>query len=328
MMSGLSLSWPLQLIDSGLLARIEAGSDTGDEFLASIEREIRHHLQAVTQPEDLEPIRQAYTAYAEAAVYLLLTDKGVALQRTPGTGDLNQQRPDFLHKHQSGEVYFEVKCLDFEGGELRHRELAYDALESASELDARSVNPGVYSRAIEVSPFQPGSSPADRIESTIKKIRGNAKMGQLAYGPCILVVELGRLTLDAEHPSCLLPVYYNEGATADACASGELWHLAFGRIGETIYRLPEAEGMGNIDRPLEEDGILRAYPELLGISFILPRLSMPTKVYSIWNVSARLVAEGVGSNLAEQDVGDLINSYSDSMNDVRNSFGHRYVKRR
>ena len=326
MMSGLTMSWPIMSMDPQILTAIEQGSGDRDDFLRSIEKEMLRHFCAVKQPEDREPIAQAYAAYAEASAYLSFKNKGIDLVRTPGTGQHAAKRPDFLYKHQSGDICFEVKCLDFEGGDARHKSIAYEALEVAADLDARARTRGVHSGEQVLSSFEPGATPADRIETLVKKLSGNIKQGQLRYRPCILVVHLGRTMMNDHSPSCLLPVYYNDGPPCVSCVSGELWHVALGRCGDMIYRLPDFEGAGNLDRPLQERGILLQYPELLGISFVLPRLSQPTEIYSIRNVAQ--TGDGCGSpcGLAEHKIDELINTYSDAVNDSNNTFECKYIK--
>ncbi len=81
---------------------------------------------------------QAYEAYAEASFCLVMADRGVQLERTPGTGKLNQKRPDFVHHHGNGDIYFEVKALEIAAPIARHKEIAHQALEIAADLDQRA----------------------------------------------------------------------------------------------------------------------------------------------------------------------------------------------
>ena len=326
MMAGLTISWPVVSMDPLMLAAIEKGSADGDDCLRSIEEEMLRHFHDVKQPEDRGPIAQAYAAYAEASVYILFKNKDIDLVRTPGTGQHAAKRPDFLYKHQSGEICFEVKCLDFEGGDARHKSIANEALENATDLDARARTPGGHVTEQVLSSFEPGATPADRIEKLIKKLSNNIKQGQLRHRPCILVVHLGRTMMVDDSPSCLLPVYYNDRPPV-SCVSGELWHVALGRCGDMIYRLPDFEGAGNLDRPLGEKGILFQYPELLGISFVLPHLSGPseTEIYSIRNISQTGDVCEIPCGLAEREIDELIYTYSDAVNNSNNTFECKYI---
>ena len=324
MMSNLTMSWPLLRMDQAILDEIDSSART-DRFLKTCQQEILTHFGSVRYPEDRNGIAQAYTAYSEASVYVLLKKRGVEIGRTPETGGYMKKRPDFVHEHENGAIYFEVKCLDFEGGDRGHKAVAYNALEVAVDLETRSREPGIGEMVI--STFAPGATAADRVETLIAKISNNIKREQLTYGPCVLVVDLGRLEPDAHHPSCLLPIYYNDGWHGASCASGELWHTAVGRLHEMLYCLPDFEGDSNIDRPLEKEGVLREHPELLGISFVIKRLCGKVDVYSIWNsgrTTQELEAEGQAS---ENDVLEVIQKYSDALNDTENTWGYRYTRR-
>jgi hypothetical protein len=116
MMSGLTLSWPLVCIDDDALNEIERGSGADDEVLANAFRNIRGFFKRIRQPQDYGPIAQAYEEYAEAMVYLTLLERGIDVARTPGTGQLNQKRPDFVCTFNGHKIYVEVKPSIFRPG--------------------------------------------------------------------------------------------------------------------------------------------------------------------------------------------------------------------
>src|SRR5271169_4743583 len=120
MMAGLTISWPMVRISRATLAEIEQGAQQADPVLVTARRDLIRFLGKVKQVQDFGPVAQAFEVYAEACTYLLLKAKGIALQRTPGTGKDKQKRPDFIYSNSRGSIYFEVKCLDFEGGASRH----------------------------------------------------------------------------------------------------------------------------------------------------------------------------------------------------------------
>lgn len=138
MLSGLTVSVPIALMTGARIAEIEKRAAT-EPALASLHKELREKLRAVTRPEDHQQMAQAYEAYAEASFWLEMADRGVSLDRTPGTGRLNQKRPDFVHRHKNGgDIYFEVKALEIADPLNRHNNIAYEALEKAAELDERA----------------------------------------------------------------------------------------------------------------------------------------------------------------------------------------------
>jgi hypothetical protein len=221
-----------------------------------------------------------------------------------------------------------VKSLDFDEGWVRHQKLALDALGKKADLDERARKPGIhFGEPIEISGFEPGAEPADRIEIVIRKIRGNAKFDQLTYGPTLLVIDMGRIECESQHPSALLPVYFNEGPPDPAIASGELWHAALGRVGDMIYRLPEFAGKSNLDRPLKETGTLTEFPELLGMSFVLRRSSGLDQIYSILNLIPDAAKWSNPLTIGEHDVEELLHKMSDAMNDTANSRAIEHQRR-
>lgn len=328
MMSGLTTNWPIFRMQPDVLDEIEHNGNAGDAVLLAAYEAILSRLEAVRQPEDFGPIAQAYEEYSEASVYLLLTGRGVSLARTAGTGGMKQKRPDFTCSHNGGNIYIEVKSLDFDEGSVRHRRLALDALDKKADLDQRARKPGVhFAEPIDISGFDAAAGPADRIEIVIRKIRSNSKFDQLTYGATLLVVDMGRLECEAQHPSALLPVYFNDGPPDPAIASGELWHVACGRIGDMIYKIPEFAGKPNLDRPLKENGTLRDFPELLGICFVLHALSGPKRLYTICNLSPDRQKWRQPLSLDEHQVEDLLHKMSDAMNDTSNSRAVDYQHR-
>lgn len=328
MMAGLTTNWPIFRMQPDVLDEIEQKGNAGDVVLSAAYAAILRHLQKVRQPEDFGPIAQAYEEYSEVSVYLLLSRRGLSLARTAGTGEMKQKRPDFTCTHNGGNIYIEVKSLDFDEGWVRHRKLALDALDKQADLDRRARKPGVhFSEPIEISGFDAATGPADRIEIIIRKIRGNSKLDQLTYGPTLLVVDMGRLECEAQHPSALLPVYFNDGPPDPAIASGELWHVACGLMGDMIYKIPEFAGKPNLDRPLTESGTLREFPELLGVSFVLHALSGPRRIYTIFNLRPDRQKWRQSLSLDEYQVEELLHKMSDAMNDTSNSRAVDYQHR-
>ena len=206
MLSAYTINWPMQLIDLDTLDSFETGAKNGDQVLTGAVKDLLAHLKRVLQPEDYAAMGAAYEIYEETVSYLLLKSRNLTLLRTPGTGGHGEKRPDFECNHSLGTFYIEVKTLDVQDGWVQHKEIAYEGLDAKAELDGRARTPGVHvGDAVEITAHRAGSSVVDRIETAIKKIKGNAKMDQLRYGPTILLVNLTRLFMDADDPSSLVP---------------------------------------------------------------------------------------------------------------------------
>lgn len=324
MLSRLTASVPIMVMDDVRLEAIERGAN-GDPTLTSLERELRAKLRAVGGPEDHMQMAQAYEAYSEASFYLEMKTRNVILTRTPGTGQHGEQRPDFQHSHASGNIYFELKALEIAEPLRRHKEIANESLEIAAELDARARKPGVHVSAPHViSGHVENAKTVDRIDDTIGKIRNNIKGGQIHFGPTVLVVDLGRLSGIPQGPSGLLPVFFHDRPPAESCVSGELWQIALGLPGEQVFSLPEFDGKSNLAGHQTERGILHDFPGLFAITFMLPRWGEKPSLFTIWNIGSDQTLLENPCKLSESEIGDLLATYSDGLNDQHNERGYKY----
>lgn len=319
MLSGLTISWPMFRMSSTILDLIESGAVNRDQVLLQAMKDLLDSLKSIRQPEDYNAMKRAYEIYEEAAVFLLFRCRGLPLVRTPGTGGHRQQRPDFQCNHSLGTFFVEVKTLDFQDGEVRHRAIANDALEAKAKLDARARKSGVhFGDPVEISSHRPGAGPAERIETAIRKIKGNAESGQLCYGPTILVVDLTRLSCDANDPSALVPTYFDASPTAQACVSGELWHIAFGQPGDQILIRPEFEGKSNLGPRLKETGVYSDYPELMALAFVTRPLNNAPKILALRKLTPDFVKLKKFTTLTEYEIGEILQQLCDAFNDERN----------
>ncbi len=326
---------------SGLTANMSVMAFVGDrrirEFEAVAQKnalmselvgEFRDKLAAIEGPEAFKEMSQAYEAFAEANFAFEMLRRGVPLERTPGTGGQGQKRPDFMHRHAKGDIHFEVKGLEIADPLSRHKEIAYGALENAADLDARARKPGVHFSETAMSGFRPDMTASQRVDLIITRLSSALKRGQLRYGPTMLVVDLGRLPNLGFGPSALLPVFFHAGPPAEACVSGELWHVAMGYIGERLFRLPEFDGASNLDGHLTKQGLLHDYPEVLGVTFVYPRWSKPAELLTIWNVVPDQKSLLHKLTLVEDEVEEFLRKYSDGLNDSSNERGWNYRVRR
>lgn len=324
MLSGLTVSVPIMMMTREQIERITHDAAT-DTTLALLERELRAKLKAVTAPEDHVQMAQAYEAYSEASFYLEMKERGVVLERTPGTGGHKAKRPDFRHLHASGHLYFEVKALEIAEPLRRHKEIGHEALEIAAELDERARKPGIhFGQPHEISGWLPNAGPVARIDGTILKISNNIKLRQIQYGPTVLVVDLGRLSGIVQGPSGLLPVFFHDGPATESCVSGELWHIALGLPGEQIFALPEFDGKSNLAGHQTQQGILRQFPTLMAITFFLPRWSDKPELLTIWNVGWDQMALENRCTLREYEIETILHDYSDGLNNQQNEAGWAY----
>lgn len=324
MLAGLTVSVPIALMTRSRIDEIETRS-ASKPTLAALNNELRKKLKAVQGPQDHTPMAQAYEAYAEASFWLEMADRGVRLDRTPGTGQHNQKRPDFVHAHRAGPVYFEVKALEIADPTTRHDQIAYDALDSAAELDERARRPGVhFGDPAEISGPLPGASLAERLDATIEKITNNVKRDQIHYGPTVLVVDLGRFNTIPYGPSSLLPVFFHDCPPAESCVSGELWQIGSGKIGEQLFSLPEFDGKSNLAGHQTRNGVFGECPGLMAITFVHPRWNQKSELFTLWNVGFDKNVLINACSLSESDIDDLLYNFSDGVNDFSNERGWRF----
>ena len=154
--------------------------------------------------------------------------------------------------------------------------------------------------------------------------RTSSSLSRIQFGPTVLVVDLGRLSGVPFGPSGLLPVFFHDEPPAESCVSGELWQIALGKPGEQVFHLPEFDGKSNLSGHQSELGVLHAFPSLVAITFQCPRWLQPAELLTIWNMGwdqSTLVNQ---SALQEDEIGDLLHSYSDGLNDQRNEIGWDY----
>jgi hypothetical protein len=306
--------------------RIEAleTAARADALMAELVGEFRDRLAAIGGAEAFEQMSKAYEAFAEANFAFEMLNRGVPLQRTAGTGGHGQKRPDFMHAHGKGPIHFEVKALDIAEPMFRHKEIAYEALEQAADLDERARKPGIHFSETEMPGYRPDMTPSERVDLVIARLTSALKRDQLRHGPTVLVVDLGRLPNLSFGPSALLPVFFHAAPPAESCVSGELWHIALGRMGERMFRLPQFDGASNLDGHLTRQGLLLDYPELVAITFVLPRWSGPAELFTIWNVVPDHTKLLNKLALSEDEVEDLLDRYSDGLNDTSNERGYDY----
>ena len=324
MLSRLTVSVPFVVMTSEQIAQIERESKS-DQTLATLERELLAKLRAIKQPEDHQQMAQAYEVYSEVCVYREMKARGIELRRTPGTGGHQQKRPDFVHRHVSGDVYFEVKALEIAGATARHKKIAAEGLENAAELDTRARKPGVHiSKPHVISGHLENATSVERIDATIERIGNTIKPQQIHFGPTVLVVDLGRLQGKSQGPSGLLPVFFDDKPQAESCVTGELWQIALGLPGEHIFVHPEFAGASNIGGHQGQRGILHEFPGLMAITFFLPRWSDPSELLTIWNPGWDQASLQNPCTLTEHEIESLLFDYSDGCNDKANESAWRY----
>ena len=319
MISNLTYLFPRMIMSESLITKID-NDKSQDPTLNSLAKELYKKLQLVKMPEDYEQMAQAYEDYSECDFYIRMKDKGIKLNRTQGTGGNGQKRPDFEYDINNNKLFFELKTLEVMNPLMRNKAIANQALENAAELDSRAKSPGVHiSLPLEISGYDGELTSAQRIDETIKKISQNIKEGQINHGHTILVVNLGRLPNVTFGASSLLPAFYHEPSPSSV-VSGELWQIAYGKIGEQIFGIPEFDGASNLDGHQEKEGIIHQFSKLVAITFMKPILSGETELFTIWNNALPELTDNF-----QQDIEETIYKYSDALNNTNNEKGWKHT---
>jgi len=318
MFVGFSVSIPALVIDRTRLERFEA-SVARNHTLDSVCRELLAKLKSIRSPDSYVQLAQAYEVYAEACFCFRLATNELALARTPGTGEYKAKRPDFRYSQGPAFLYFEVKALEIADPVIRNPKIGMEALDVMADLDARvrsSTGQKFFSSELAISGHQMGSTAAQRIDETIQRICNVVKPEQLELGPTVLVVDLGRLWPKSQGRNAILPVFHEEGHSAEACASGELWHIACGHSGERIFVSPEFEGGSNLGGHQKHEGVLHQLGGLVAITFVLHAWDANLQMLTIWNPGSTGFQSGDHPSLSESEIEEILWKYSDAFNNT------------
>ncbi len=332
-----ALSWVAINVNGDLLDMIQASTDTD---LKNYVTELAKALSAWTQPEDMAAASSFYEIYAEAITLHQLkiraANKGFTIRRTPAPTTSGVKTPDFECDSNFGRFYVEVKTPDIAGGVFATGDIMREALDNRIELESR-IRPGVtWSKPQVISPYGAEIGRglySDIIEVFTKKILNNVKKDQVTFGPTILLVYDGRLSLDTRHQTCLVPSYFYEALKPTPewpgeCVSGDWWHVGFGRVGNQFLTRSEFEGKGNLGGQLKTDGILVEHPYLLGLAIMSGgKWSQPDPtIYTLAQTTRRNLPEG--ESFEQIDAACAADLISDAYNDSSNGNGCRYQLRR
>ncbi len=236
------------------------------ETLRKIDRQLNKALKNI---ESYTQQIQIKNAYSEAYVFSKLRSK-LSIMKVP---EGCEKTPDYKVEFRGEEIYIELKSLNMLGGNQKHKEVMEGALESkinAEEQILQGSGVGFGTQVIQPY-FSPNKSHNPRsvrtvIEALIDKINQNIKHDQYLSGDSILLVDLSdQLPLVSKASQAIQKQYYDD--MGDAHVSGELWQVAFGKVGDPILKPPEFEGGSSDDGNLQKEGILITHPYIKGLLF-------------------------------------------------------------
>ncbi|MDY0187774.1 MAG: hypothetical protein RBR16_07625 [Syntrophus sp. (in: bacteria)] len=260
----------LKDLSNDFVDKIESEKDQDNQFCA-IYSELKPLIQkALENFEDYESIIEIKNKYYEAFIYSKLKS---LLQIKKINESKTEKKPDFSVTFRGREYFVELKSLNMLDGKLKHRTIMENSFNGKIELENQiSSGKRVASNIVLIQPYHvPGkeydpSSPRMVIHFLIDKICQNIKKDQFSQGETILLVDLsGQLPLLNSPENSIYKTYKDYELKNEI--SGELWHVALGKIGDNLHRPIKFEGQSSEDGRLIKNGVLVEFPFIKGIIF-------------------------------------------------------------
>jgi hypothetical protein len=241
-----------------------------DDFFNETVNQLNIFTQkALANIEDYASLEGLKNKYSEAFIFSKLRAL-LVIDKVP---ESNTKTPDFCAKFRGHDIYLELKSLNIFGGALKHQEIMLDGLAARIDAETQIKSGNIIGIGVQIiDPYKKhgknssDGSPRLIIESLIDKINQNIKKDQYLMGDTILILDLSDQLPLLSTPMQSIQKNYRGGTGADH-ASGELWHVAFGKLGEEIYRPTHIDGIDHSDGMLEKQGILIEHRYIKGIAF-------------------------------------------------------------
>lgn len=254
-----STSHSLSSIDLELLQAIDLEAHR-NQILDTFRNDLKSRLDQVSGIDDTTAYSQSFEIYGEILVYLHLRERVCTERLSEREG---QKTPDFRCVPPDGKpFYIEVKSFDIVGGDVRKLAMMDDGLDAKAELEEQ-VHAGkrIAMTETEIDPFRKAEETktydaysVSRVIDTLReKCLGAFKEGQFKEGPTFALAVMDRLLLPGGKFD-LAPYYYAD-FTDGGIASGALWHMAYGRFGTPIFRLPKFAGAKSLEGHLDRLGL-------------------------------------------------------------------------
>lgn len=247
-------------LSRSIVDAIDERAALGDATLDDKRTQMRRIIQRGKWPYDPNAFNALFETYHEALFYLLADNRGVTLA---GIAEKQSPTPDFETVSEPKEC-FEIKTIDFTGGQFAYDMLTEDALDGRITAQQAAKKRGIGTSTHVVSPHGDAKDTKEAIERVMRQIGGNVKQGQFAQHPTFLVTPMTRTALRRQSEE-LEPTRYDR--VMGGTVSGHLWSIAAHQTGDSFFDATldaPAHDMGALDRA----GILRDFPFIRGIIFI------------------------------------------------------------
>ena len=296
---------PVIFVSPAVLDAIDTGAANGDPALSNYRRELEKKLKVITAPTHHQGFSQFFEQYSEALAYLLLTRRGLQLERITESPN---KSPDF-RTSTGAPLYLEVKTLDFAAAPCAHERTGKS---TATKVLEQKKQRGLQTTASAIRPHGNARTSFEAIRKVTPRVERNYKPGQFQFGPTFLVLPLNRTAIHAD--SCSLASWYTQYGFRN---TGQLWAVAANRAGEDYWE------EGRVVGKLPDTGILRRRTEIAGIIFVRTEwhrtqdpdaLDRAFHLQGLWNSQWR-TAVGVGRYRADQ-IKKVLIGVCDAYNDT------------
>ncbi len=219
-----------------------------------------------------EKLKSAFEVYSECAIYLEIISKGLDIEKIP---EANEPRPDFKVSLHNEFAYFEAKVLGWASNGIQHNAAINAGIDAQISIEDQLKQGEKFACGeTEISPLgTTGESKPKKyfIEIVSAKLSQNVKPAQLKLGPTFLICDLTSLHHPSD-PKKSSVIVHNDNIY-NSFSSGELWHIAFGELGDKILNVIDFKGMSNVSGKLQRNGVLIEHQELIGVVFRTSNLS-------------------------------------------------------
>lgn len=262
-------SFPMLYIKLDFVEKMELEEEQNQAFKDALNQIDQLTDKALQNVEDYNSLTEIKNIYSESYILSKLQSL-LNIIKIPEAGS---KTPDYKVRFRDGDIYIELKSLNMLGGTLKHKDIMNDSLDSKITVEEQIKNGAkVGFGEQEIQPYLSFSKKYDPrstrlvIESLIDKINQNIKKEQYSLGDTILLIDLSdQLPLISKPSEAIQEKYFDE--IGDAKVSGELWNVAFGKLGDQILKPAEFEGADNLDGKLEKEGVLISHPYIRGLIF-------------------------------------------------------------
>lgn len=222
----------------------------------------------------------------EAHFWLMCLDRGLRLTRIPEVKD--QKTPDFSASIAAQTICFEVKTLSVVGGDAGIADALHSSLEAHIDLEAQQrAGSQIAMATSEAQPYG-GKFKRDQtllsvINTLVEKARGNIKADQFARPNTFLVINLSVIPPFITEPKALRPAYPDDYLFSKA-VTGDLWTMAFGKVGMPILGVPEFEGKPCVEGTFDKVGILEDpdFSCVSGLVFMIHPWQRPSELWGLF----------------------------------------------